>query len=144
MSNLKEAHDTIKSKGFPYYPKDEKWRNNIYNMLLSFRRDTMIDHKNKVIGQSTHGLNLAWSFMEHAWGIKCGKMKTPMEIWEDEEHLEKGINKILTGTFFTKREAHKITDSDMRAMLRRYSGTQMVSNFRPTAAATLYLSLIHI
>jgi len=26
----------------------------------------------------------------------------------------------------------------MRAMLRRYSGTQMVSNFRPTAAATLY------
>ena len=63
---LKEAHDTIKSKGFPYYPKDEKWRNNIYNMLLAFRRDTMVDHKNKVIGQSTHGLNLAWSFMEHA------------------------------------------------------------------------------
>ena len=61
-----------------------------------------------------------------------------MEIWEDETHLEKGINKILTGTFFTKREAHKITQSDMRAMLRRYSGSQMVSNFRPTAAATLY------
>ena len=66
----------------------------------------------------------------YAWSIKCGKMKTTMEIWEDETHLEKGINKILTGTFFTKREAHKITDSDMRAMLRRYSGTQMVSNFR--------------
>ena len=41
-------------------------------------------------------------------------MKTIMDIWEDETHLEKGINKILTGTFFTKREAHKITDSDMR------------------------------
>ena len=40
--------------------------------------------------------------MHHAWSIKCGKMKTPMEIWEDETHLEKGINKILTGTFFTK------------------------------------------
>ena len=26
----------------------------------------------------------------------------------------------------------------MRSMLRRYSGTQMVSNFRPTAAAALY------
>ena len=36
MDNLKEAHDTIKSKGFPYYPKDEKWRNNIYNMLCKF------------------------------------------------------------------------------------------------------------
>ena len=63
----------------------------------------MVDHKNKVIGQSTHGLNLAWSFMEHAWGIKCGKMKTPMEVWNDEEHLTKGINKILTGTFFKKK-----------------------------------------
>ena len=31
-----------------------------------------------------------------------------------------------------------ITESDMRSMLRRYSGTQMVSNFRPTAAAALY------
>ena len=135
---LKETHDLIKSKGFPYYPKDEKWRNNIYNMLLAFRRDTMVDHRNKVIGQSTHGLNLAWSFMEHAWGIKCGKMKTPMEVWNDEEHLTKGINKILTGTFFKKKPLHDITDSDMRSMLRRYSGTQMVSNFRPTAAAALY------
>ena len=33
--------------------------------------------------------------MEHAWGIKCGKMHTPMEIWNDEEHLKKGLNKIL-------------------------------------------------
>ena len=70
---LQETHDSIKAKGFPYYPTDEKWRNNIYNQLLAFKRDTMIDHKNKVIGQSTHGLNLAWSYMQHAWGIKCGK-----------------------------------------------------------------------
>jgi hypothetical protein len=76
--------------------------------------------------------------MEHAWGIKCGKMRTPMEIWEDEEHLKKGLNKILSGTFFKQKPAHMITESDMRSMLRRYSGTQMVSNFRPTAAAALY------
>ena len=106
--NLKEAHDTIKSKGFPYYPKDDKWRNKIYNQLLSFKRDTMVDHENKVIGQSPHGLNLAWSFMEHAWGIKCGKMKTPMEIWNDEKHLTKGINKILSGTFFIKKVPESI------------------------------------
>ena len=37
-----------------------------------------------------------------------------------------------------KKPAHMITESDMRSMLRRYSGTQMVSNFRPTAAAALY------
>ena len=118
-----------------YYPTDTKWRNEIFNQLINFKRDTLIDRKNKIIGQSAHGLNLAWSYMEHAWGIKCGKMKTFMEIWEDEEHLSKGLNKILTGTFFKQKPAHEITDSDVRSMLRRYSGTQMVSNFRFTAVA---------
>ena len=136
--NLQQIHDDWKKKGFPYYPKNKEWRNEIFNQLVNFRRDTLIDRKNKIIGQSAHGLNLAWSYMEHAWGIKCGKMKTPMEIWEDEEHLKKGLNKILSGTFFMKKPAHMITDSDMRSMLRRYSGTQMVSNFRPTAAAAMY------
>jgi hypothetical protein len=136
--NLQQVHDDWKTKGFPYYPTNQKWRDEIFNQLVNFRRDTLIDRKNKIIGQSAHGLNLAWSYMEHAWGIKCGKMKTPMEIWDDEEHLKKGLNKILSGTFFQKKPAHMITESDMRSMLRRYSGTQMVSNFRPTAAAALY------
>ena len=82
---LQEIHDDWKSKGFPYYPKDEVWRNYIYQQLISFKRDTLVDRRNKIIGQSAHGLNLAWSFMEHAWGIKCGKMRTPIEIWNDEE-----------------------------------------------------------
>ena len=135
---LQQCHDDWKRKGFPVYPTDEKWRNDTFNKLVNFKRDTLIDRKNKVIGQSAHGLNLAWSYMPHSWGIKCGKMKTPMEIWDDEEHLKKGINKILTGTFFQKKPAHQITESDMRSMLRRYTGTQMVSNFRPTAAAAMY------
>ena len=138
IDNLQQIHDEWKDKGFPYYPTNQKWRDEIFNQLVNFRRDTLIDRKNKIIGQSAHGLNLAWSYMEHAWGIKCGKMKTPMEIWDDEEHLKKGLNKILSGTFFMKKPAHMITESDMRSMLRRYSGTQMVSNFRPTAAAALY------
>ena len=139
MSNAKEViQDWKQNKGFPYYPEDRKWRDDEFNKLTSFNRDTLLDTQNKIIGQSTHGLTLAWSYMHHAWSIKCGKMKTPMEIWEDEEHLTKGINKILTGTFFKKKPLHDITDSDMRSMLRRYSGTQMVSNFRPTAAASLY------
>ena len=135
---MSEIVKQIKDRGFPYYPEDVKWRNKMFDTMLSFDRTNLVDRKNKVIGQSAHGLNLAWSYMKHAWGIKCGKMKTPMEIWDDEEHLEKGINKILNGVFFTKKPLHKITDSDLRSMLRRYTGTQMVSNFRPTAAAAMY------
>jgi hypothetical protein len=138
VDTLQQAHNDWKRKGFPVYPTERNWRDNIFNQLVNFKRDTLIDRKNKIIGQSAHGLNLAWSYMPHSWGIKCGKMKTPIEIWDDEEHLKKGINKILTGTFFKKKPAHQITESDMRSMLRRYTGTQMVSNFRPTAAAAMY------
>ena len=106
---LQEVHDSWKEKGFPYYPTDEEWRKNKYNQLVSFKRDTLVDRKNKIIGQSAHGLNLAWSFMEHAWGIKCGKMKTPIEVWEDEEHLKKGLNKILSGTFFKQKHHSKLS-----------------------------------
>ena len=135
---LQDTHDYWKNKGFPYYSDKKEWRDKRFNDLMNFKRDTMIDRKNKIIGQSTHGLSLAWSYMKHSWGIQCGKMRTPMEVWNDEEHLKKGINKILTGTFFKQKKPHDITESDMRSMLRRYSGTQMVSNFRPTAAAALY------
>ena len=67
---LQQVHDEWKQKGFPYYPKDKKWRDNIFNQLVNFKRDTLVDRKNKIIGQAAHGLNLAWSYMEHSWGIK--------------------------------------------------------------------------
>ena len=49
--NIKEVHDSWKQKGFPYYPTDTKWRNDIFNQLINFKRDTLIDRKNKIIGQ---------------------------------------------------------------------------------------------
>ena len=93
MSNAKQVAQDWKSKGFPYYPEDRKWRDDEFNKLMSFNRDTLLERQHKIIGQSTHGLTLAWSYMHHAWSVKCGKMKTPMDIWEDDDHLEKGINK---------------------------------------------------
>ena len=136
--DIMDVYTRFKEKGFPYYSTDKKWRDEKFNILTSTKLESIIDRRQKIIKQNPNGLSLAWSYMEHAWGIKCGKMRTPMEIWEDEEHLKKGINKILSGTFFTQKEHYEITDSDMRSMLRRYSGTQMVSNFRPTAAAAMY------
>ena len=41
--------------------------------------------------------------MKHMWNIKCGKMQTPMDIWNDDEHLLNGLAKILTGTFFKEK-----------------------------------------
>ena len=102
--------------------------------------------------------------MPHSFGIRCGKMRTPMEIYESEEHFKKGIKKLLTGSFFGKQsvdtlmpiasnldgeiteispESKHKSESVMRSLLRRYTGTQCVSNFRPTAAACLYSHFAH-
>ena len=35
---LQEVHNEWKQKGFPYYPKDRKWRDNIFNQLVNFKR----------------------------------------------------------------------------------------------------------
>ena len=124
--------------GFPYYPTDDESRTSEFQLLMKFDRSGLYKHKDKMISWAPHGLALAWSYMPHSWGIKCGTMRTPMEIWNDEEHFKKAIRKLLTGTFWDKKEHHKIGPSDIRAILMRYSGTQIVSNFRPTAAAVVY------
>ena len=40
---LQQVHDEWKQRGFPYYPKDKKWRDNIFNQLVNFKRDTLVD-----------------------------------------------------------------------------------------------------
>ena len=92
---INEVYDMWKSKGFPHYPSDYNWRKSEFAKMIRFDRSTLLKPKNKIVGSSAHGLSLAWSYMPHHWGIKCGKMKTPMEIW-DEEHFKKGISKLLS------------------------------------------------
>ena len=39
---LDEAYNTILNKGFPFYPTDRKWRDDTFNQLYNFKRDTLI------------------------------------------------------------------------------------------------------
>ena len=36
---LQQVHDDWKQRGFPYYPTNKIWRDNIFNQLINFRRD---------------------------------------------------------------------------------------------------------
>ena len=156
--NINEVYTFWQTKGFPYYNTDKTWRQEKMAKLRAVDCKNLLT-KDKVIKPHQEGLSLAWSYMPHSFGIRCGKMKTPMEIFESEEHFKKGIKKLLTGSFFGKFKVddlkpvsydiygektytsadkkHK-SESTMRSLLRRYTGTQCVSNFRPTAAACLY------
>ena len=83
------VYDKWHAKGFPYYSTDHKWRQHEFNKLISFDRSTMFRPNDKVIGQSPHGLSLAWSYMPHSYEVKCGWMRTPMSVWDDEEAFKK-------------------------------------------------------
>ena len=156
--NIQEVYDFWQTKGFPYYNTDETWRQEKMAKLRAVDCKHLLT-KDGIIKPHQEGLSLAWSYMPHSFAIRCGKMKTPMEIFESEEHYKKGIKKLLTGSFFGKYSVddlkpisydlmgtetyrsegakHK-AESTMRSLLRRYTGTQCVSNFRPTAAACMY------
>ena len=163
QSNIDKVYEYWKNRGFPYYATDKQYRESQFKTLQSTDFKGLLTQE-KVIKPNQTGLSLAWSYMPHSFGIRCGKMRTPMEIYENEEHFKKGIRKLLTGSFFGKvsvdtlmpiasnldgeiteispASKHK-SESVMRSLLRRYTGTQCVSNFRPTAAACLYSHFAH-
>ena len=161
--NIDSVYEYWKKRGFPYYATDKQYREAQFKTLQSTDFKGLLT-KDKVIKPNQTGLSLAWSYMPHSFGIRCGKMRTPMEIYENEEHFKKGIRKLLTGSFFGKQsvdtlmpiasnlegeiteispESKHKSESVMRSLLRRYTGTQCVSNFRPTAAACLYSHFAH-
>ena len=52
---MSEIVKQIKDKGFPYYPEDVKWRNKMFDTMLSFDRTNLVDRQNKVIKDPKSG-----------------------------------------------------------------------------------------
>ncbi len=124
----KEVFDYYRSNGFPFYPTTKKFRDNEFKKLRSFCGDILIDKKLK---QTMHGLSLAWSYFPHSFSISCNNLYTPMQIFNDDEKFKKVIEKRM-------RMGDNMSDAGIRKMLKIFTGTQSVSNFRPTSAKALY------
>ena len=120
-----------RKNGFPYFNKSKENRDKEIYKLKNYDFTKVIDRENKIIKQTMHGLSLAWSYMPHSWSIICGNMKTPYEIFHDDETFKKVIRKRI-------KMGDNISDNGIRKMLKIFTGTQSVSNFRPTAAAGIY------
>ena len=115
--------------GFPFYETDKKTRDAEFGRLMTYEIGGVL--RDGVIGQTMHGLALAWSYMPHSWDVRCNGKKTPMEVFCDDVIFRRVIRKRLS-------MGDNVSDAGIRKMLRMYSGVQAVSNFRPTAAAALY------
>jgi hypothetical protein len=134
LASCRGDFEHYRREGFPVYSlkRDEKHQE-LLDLLVA-DHVTIIDQKRK-IRQTMTGLSLAWHYFPCAWQIRCGKRMTPLELFRDDALFLKAIER-------RTKLGHAFTDSGMRKILRSFSSTQSVSNFRPTAAAAVYHRLL--
>lgn len=129
IASCRADFDHHRREGFPVYSlkRDEK-RQELLDLLLA-NHAGIIDRQGR-IKQTMHGLALAWHYQPLAWTVRCGNRKTPIEVFTDDQTFLKAIER-------RTRLGQAFSDGGQRKILRTFSSTQSVSNFRPTAAAAV-------
>lgn len=116
--------------GFPYHQLKPAHKKELEKLR---QKDYLKFIEDGKINQHMGGLGFLWSFFPHAWEVKCGNGKTPMENFLDDDSLKKVIRKRLASSW-----AGNFSLSMLYKSLRMFNGAQSVSNFRPTSAAAIY------
>lgn len=134
LASCRADFEHYREQGFPVYSlkRDEK-RQELLDLLVADHA-TMIDKQGR-IKQTMHGLALAWHYQPLAWTVRCGNRKTPVELFSDDLLFLRAIER-------RTKLGNAFSDSGLRKILRSFSSTQSVSNFRPTAAAAIYHRLL--
>jgi len=134
IASCRSDFEHHRREGFPVYSlkRDEK-RQELLDLLVADHAG-IIDAKGR-IKQTMHGLALAWHYHPLAWTVRCGNRKTPIEVFSDDESFLKAIER-------RTKLGNAFSDGGLRKILRTFSSTQSVSNFRPTAAAAIYHRLL--
>lgn len=130
IASCRADFDQYRREGFPVYSlkRDEK-RKELLDLLVADHAG-IIDAKGR-IKQTMHGLALAWHYHPLAWTVRCGNRKTPVELFSDDMLFLRAIER-------RTKLGNAFSDSGLRKILRSFSSTQSVSNFRPTAAACIF------
>jgi hypothetical protein len=134
IASCRSDFEHYRREGFPVYSlkRDEK-RKELLDLLVADHAG-IIDAKGR-IKQTMHGLSLAWHYHPLAWTVRCGNRKTPVELFGDDLLFLRAIER-------RTKLGNAFSDSGLRKILRSFSSTQSVSNFRPTAAAAIYHRLL--
>ena len=136
-----------RGRGFPMYTLDFAQKQKELWTLLEYDHSKLI--ADGVVKQTMHALGLAWSYFPHAWSVSSGENRTPLDVFNDDALLGKAILKrviwgdvVKLGKYPDKSPAVGLSANSLRKGLRTLTGTQGVSNFRPTAAAAIYHELL--
>lgn len=125
-----------RKRGFPHYNLSLGQMMKDFETFKKYDIKKIIEHDNR-IKQTFHCMGLCWSYFPHHWEIPTRKMKTPMDIWNDDKLLMKALISRIKWGGKVGVDGY-MSDSDLRKAVRSYSGVQRVSNFRPSAAAAIY------
>jgi hypothetical protein len=135
IDNVENVFKYARTRGLPYYcyTKNEKIKE--FGKILKSKFQQGIQRN--IILQNLQGIGLAWSYFPHHWEVPVLHMKRPIDVWNDDNLLKKAIaSRIKWGGVVQKDGS--MTDACLRKAIRTASGVQAVSNFRPTAAASIY------
>ena len=124
---VSSAVSIIRQRGFPYHLMTESACIRMFNDLCCVESSEII--RGNEVRQTHTGSKLGWFYHPHAWEVECGGKYTPENAFS--MYLTKVIRKVLNLN-------KDFNIGSLRSMLKIYSGTQSVSNFRPTAAKAIY------
>ena len=127
-----------RERGFPHYLLSDEERLHQFNLLKNFDCVKLLE--GGTVKQTLHALGLAWHYFPHHWDVRVGKMKTAVDVWNDDDLFCRAIrSRIKWGGYLVDTSGTAdLSAADMRKALRTFSGVQRVSNFRPSAARAIY------
>jgi len=135
--------DYYRRHGFPHYTIREEEKHEHMRKLKKFDVDTI--YQDNQIVQTMHCLRLAWSYFPFFWEIRYGHAKkSPMEVFHDDDMFKSTIRKCWNWEQKHYKgedpegERNVFHENRLRQSIKIYTGTQSVSNFRPTAAKLIY------
>jgi SAM-dependent methyltransferase len=121
-----------RARGFPYYDLNNLEKLREYRRIEGVRKEEIL--LGNEIQMSMSGIKLANFFHPQMWSVQVTGAHSPFERFNSDENLRKLIRKALT--IWPDRCA--ANESNLRRMLKTFSNTAGVSNFRPTAAKAIY------
>lgn len=125
-----EIFQHYRKNGFPYFKLSQNDINKEFKKLKDIDINSLIID-NDIIKQNMLCLNVANYYMKHIFHVPSLKFKSPYDAFINDDMLKKAIDKRINF-------GDNMSDAGMRKVLSWVSGTQKVSNFRPTVAKYFY------
>jgi hypothetical protein len=128
---LEECFLYWRSKGFPYDRIDDSDLR--ADLLALTQSDPALAWSSAGVYGSTAGLRLANFFHPRMWSVRSRDAYTPMERFQCDYSLRRMLRHALK----IWPDKYSVNATNLRSMLRTFSCTTRVSNFRPTIARAI-------